>query len=259
MNAQAYVFDDGGAYEDFMGAWSRRIGDPFLDWLAPARGLTWADIGCGNGCSTEQLCQRVAPRAVEALDPSPEQVAHAATRLKDLPVTLRQGDAMALPLADGSVDAALMALVIFFVPDPARGLAEMVRVTRPGGLVAAYAWELLDGGFPWQPVWEAQERLGLPITRPPSAAVSRPEALEALWRAAGLTHVEVRRIEAERRFDDFASFWATYLKGPLRATLPGESLDALREEARKVLGCAETGEPVTITAFASAVKGRVPA
>jgi SAM-dependent methyltransferase len=254
-----YAFNDGGAYEDFMGVWSRRIGDPFLDWLAPAQGLAWADIGCGNGCSTEQLCQRVAPRAIEALDPSPEQLSHAAVRLKGLPVTLHQGDAMALPFADASLDAALMALVIFFVPDPARGLAEMVRVTRPGGLVASYSWEVPLGGMPWQGVWDAQERLGIPIIRPPSAEISRPEVLERLWRDAGLTGVEQRRIHAERRFEDFAGFWTTFLKGPLRATFPVERLDGLREETRKVLGCAETGEPITITAFASAVKGRVPA
>ena len=253
-----YVFDDGGAYEDFMGVWSRRIGDPFLDWLAPAPGLAWADIGCGNGCSTEQLCQRAAPRAVEALDPSPEQLAHAAVRLKGLPVTLRQGDAMALPLADGSVDAALMALVIFFVPDPARGVAEMARVTKPGGLVSAYSWEVPAGGMPWQRVWEAQERLGIPVLRPPSSEIARPEALLDLWRGAGLVEVAQRRIHAERRFEDFAGFWSTYLKGPLRATLPEDRLGALREETRRVLGCAETGEPVTITGFASAVKGRVP-
>ncbi|MEI6158551.1 MAG: class I SAM-dependent methyltransferase [Roseococcus sp.] len=253
-----YAFNDGGAYEDFMGVWSRRIGDPFLDWLAPAHGLSWADIGCGNGCSTEQLCQRVAPRAIQALDPSPEQLAHAAARLKELPVTLHQGDAMALPFADASVDAALMALVIFFVPDPTRGLAEMVRVTRPGGVVAAYAWDIPAGGFPWAAVWQAQERLGIPVTRPPSAAISDLEALAGLWRVGGLEGVESRHIQAERRFSDFGSFWATYLKGPLRATFPAERLDALREETRKVLGCAETGEPITITAFASAVKGRVP-
>lgn len=256
--SSTYTFHDGGAYEDFMGVWSRRIGDPFLDWLAPEPGLAWADIGCGNGCSTEQLCQRVAPRTIQALDPSPDQLAHAATRLKDLPVTLHQGDALALPFADASVDAAQMALVIFFLPDPARGLAEMMRVTRPGGLVATYAWDLPGGGMPWDIMLRAQEVVGIPLIRPPSAAVSELEALAGLWRAGGLEGVESRHIQAERRFPDFRSFWATYLKGPQRPGFPTERLDELREATRKLLGCAETGEPVTITAFASAVKGRVP-
>jgi SAM-dependent methyltransferase len=251
----SFSFDDGSAYEDFMGAWSRLVGEPFFDWLAPAEGLVWADIGCGNGCSTEQLCQRAAPGGVECIDPSAEQLAHAGALLKGLPVTLRQGNAMALPLADDSVDAALMALVLFFVPDPAQGVAEMVRVTRPGGLVAAHVWDWTTGGNPWDVVWRGEEGLG----RPPSHAISGLAPLEGLWRAAGLEQVEVRHIHAERRFADFAAFWASFLKGPLRATLSEERLEALRGAARAALGCAETGEPLTITAFASAVKGRVPA
>lgn len=258
MTSTPYSFDDGGAYEDFMGVWSRLISNPFLDWLAPAPGLRWADIGCGNGCSTEQLCQRVAPKSVEAIDPSPEQLAHATMLLKNQPVTLHQGDAMALPFADASVDAALMALVIFFVPEPARGVAEMRRVTRPGGTVAANAWELPAGGLPWEGVWQAHTTLGIPVIRPPSADISGLDTMGELWRSAGLDAVETRRIHAERHFPDFATYWTTFLKGPLRATLPAERLDELRERTKEVPGCTES-QPLTIKGFASAVKGRVPA
>jgi len=84
---------------------------------------------------------RCAPKDVQGVDPSEGQLAFARKRLARSPATFRLGDAMALPWADGRFDAAVMALVIFFVPQPARGIAEMVRVIRPGGGVCAYAWD----------------------------------------------------------------------------------------------------------------------
>ena len=72
---------------------------------------------------------------------------------------------MALPFPDDSFDAAVMALVIFFVPDPAKGVAEMVRVVRPDGPVATYAWDMMGGGFPMEPI-QAEKRARGPEARP---------------------------------------------------------------------------------------------
>jgi len=126
-------FDDGAAYEDFMGRWSLVAGNAFLDWLSPAPGLRWVDVGCGNGAFTELLVRRCQAADVQGIDPSEEQLAFARERLAGAPASFAVGDAMALPWADGRFDAAVMALVIFFVPEPARGIAEMVRVIRPHG------------------------------------------------------------------------------------------------------------------------------
>src|SRR5262249_10711925 len=139
-------FEDGAAYERMMGVWSRLAGDVFLDWLAPARGLRWVDIGCGNGAFTELLAARCAPARVEGIDPSEAQLSFARSRHTAGIATFRLGDAMALPYADNSFDAAVMALVLFFVPDPAKGVAEMIRVVKSGGSVSVYLWDFFGRG-----------------------------------------------------------------------------------------------------------------
>ncbi len=143
MGEPAIRFDDGAAYERMMGVWSRLAGEIFLDWLAPRARLRWIDVGCGNGAFTELLAERCAPVEVQGIDPSDAQLAFARARPAARVAEFRQGDAMALPFPDNRFDAAVMALVIFFVPDPEKGVAEMVRVVRPGGTVATYAWDVL--------------------------------------------------------------------------------------------------------------------
>ena len=143
-------FEDGTAYERYMGKWSQLAGEKFLDWLAPKSGMHWLDVGCGNGAFTEMLVERCAPASVYGIDPSEKQLAYAHTRPAANLAQFRQGDAMALPFPDDTFNAAVMSLVIFFVPDPATGVAEMARVVRPGGTVTAYAWDMPGGGFPYE-------------------------------------------------------------------------------------------------------------
>ena len=119
-----------------MGVWSRRVGEDFLEWLKLPAGLKCVDVGCGNGAFTELLAERCQPEEVQGIDPSPEQIAYARARHTARIAEFRQGNAMALPFPDDGFDAAIMALVIFFVPEPAKGVAEMARVVRPGGAVA---------------------------------------------------------------------------------------------------------------------------
>jgi ubiquinone/menaquinone biosynthesis C-methylase UbiE len=118
-------FDDGAGYERYMGKWSQLAGDTFLDWLAPAPGLRWLDVGCGNGAFTETLVERCAPASVDGIDPAAGQLAHARARPAARIAQFHQGDAMALPFPDDTFDVAVMPLVIFFVPEPAEGVAEM--------------------------------------------------------------------------------------------------------------------------------------
>ena len=259
MSEQQIRFDDGAAYERMMGTWSRLVGDLFLDWLAPRPGLRWIDVGCGNGAFTELLVERCAPAEVQGIDPSVEQLAYARARPAARVAEFRQGDAMALPFSADRFDAAVMALVIFFVPDPAKGVAEMVRVVCPGGTVAAYAWDILGGGFPNEPFRIEMSEMGVALPLPPSVNASRMEALQDLWAGAGLHAVETRKIEVQRTFADFDDFWTTSLGssvGPRIAAMPSSDVELLKNRLRAHLPADAAGR-ITYGAHANAIKGRV--
>jgi SAM-dependent methyltransferase len=261
MNDQQIRFDDGAAYEDFMGKWSLLAGNAFLDWLSPAAGLRWVDVGCGNGAFTELLVHRCAAREIQGIDPSEEQLAFARTRLAKGPAQFRRGDAMALPYADGAFDAAVMALVIFFVPDPAKGIAEMVRVIRPGGGVCAYAWDIVGGGFPYFALQDEMARLGQPPLWPPSVEAASLGALKASWTAAGLVDVETHELVVERTFADFDTFWAAARRGPgigpRLSEMSGGGGELLKKRLRARLEADASGR-ITYSARANAVRGRRP-
>jgi SAM-dependent methyltransferase len=261
MSSPPINFDNGATYEVFMGQWSQLVGDEFLQWLAPGRGLRWVDVGCGNGAFTEMLLERCAPVEVQGIDPSPEQIAFAVARVPSgSAATFRIGDSMDLPFADDAFDAAVMALVIFFVPDPAKGVAEMARVVGPGGTVSSYAWDILGGGFPYAAMSEEMETLGTPPLWPTSVEASRMEALRALWHGAGLTEIETRVISVERTYPDFDEFWRIAQTGPrvrprLASMAPGD-VQVLKERLRARLRADASGR-ITYGASANAIKGRV--
>ena len=253
-------FDDGAAYESFMGVWSRLAGEEFLRWLAPQRGWRWADVGCGNGAFTELLVERCAPKEVQGIDPSEAQLVFARTRLADAPAQFRQGDAMALPWADGAFDAAVMALVIFFVPDPAKSVAEMARVVRPGGSVSAYAWDILGGGFPYAALQEEMAAVDSPPAWPPSVEASRMTAMQSLWNDAGLVDVTTHEIVVQRTYADFEAFWSIARTGPrLSAAITDmapERREAFRSRLRERLTPDAAGR-ITCSARANAIQGKV--
>jgi SAM-dependent methyltransferase len=255
-------FDDGAAYERMMGTWSRLAGEIFLDWLAPRAGLKWIDIGCGNGAFTELIVARCAPAEVQGIDPSDGQLAYARTRSGAGKAKFRKGDAMALPFSDGAFDVAIMALVIFFVPEPAKGVAEMMRVVAPGGEIAAYAWDMAGGGFPLQPLQTELQAMGIPPVRPPSSDVSKMDALQRLWKGAGLVDVETRRIDVQRSFVDFDDFWTASTLGssiaPVVASMAPDDLRRLKDGMRARMKADGAGR-IVYGAWANAIKGRVPA
>ena len=251
-------FNDGAGYERLMGTWSRLAGAVFLDWLGAPPGLRWLDVGCGNGAFTSLICERCAPKAVTGVDPSPGQLDYARKREDTRGATYLQGDAMALPVADASFDAATMALALFFVPDPEKGVAELVRATARGAIVAAYNWAILDGGFPLAPLGAEMRAMGFPAPLPPSVETSRAERMQELWTAAGFANVETRSIEVQRTFDSFEDWWQICMLSPSAGDRireqPGEVQAELKERLRGKLP-ADTQGRITWTARANAVKG----
>lgn len=255
-------FDDGAAYEKMMGTWSRIVGEQFIDWVAPPPGLRWVDVGCGNGASTELLMRRCAPASVQGVDPSPEQLAYARDRAGAAGAEFQLGDAMALPYPDGAFDAAVAALVLFFVPDPAKAVAEMVRVTRPGGLVCAYMWNIPGGGLPHAAIGQELRAGGITPPMPPSAPISAMEPLRQLFADAGLTGIETVEITGQRRFENFDDWFATSLLGSsltiVAEQVGAQAMNAVKERVRGHYP-GEGDGPVTRTARANAIKATKPA
>jgi SAM-dependent methyltransferase len=262
MNDTPSLFNDGAAYERRTGRFSRQVGEQFLDWLAAPKALRWLDVGCGNGAFTEVLIARCAPAAVSGIDPSEGQLSYARSRPGLRTADFRAGDAQALPFADDSFDAAAMALVISFVPEPEKAAREMARVVKPGGIVATYMWDLPGGGIPIEPMYRALKSLGVAVAIP-GVEVSRGDGMRAVWEKAGLHSIDTRVIRIPVVYSGFDEFWDSFRvpEGPAGAAIrkmsPAE-LAELKAQVREQLPVAAADGSITYEAFANAVKGRVP-
>ena len=135
------VWASGAAYEPYVGRWSRLVAPEFLRWLAIRNGARWLDVGCGTGAVVEAILRQAAPSEVIGVDPSAAYVEYARARIIGPRVRFEVGAASALPFDDAQLDAVVSGLVLNFVPDAVQALAEMVRVTRQGGIVGAYVWD----------------------------------------------------------------------------------------------------------------------
>jgi len=261
MAGQQIRFDDGASYERMMGRWSRIVGTSFLDWLAPGPGLHWIDVGCGTGAFTELIAERCDPAGILGLDPAESQLEFARTRPSASLAVFRQADAMDLPVTERKFDVAIMALVIFFVPDPAKGVAELARVLKPGGTAAAYAWDVMSGGLPTEPILAELRAMGHAHPMPPRPEASRMDMLRQLWSSAGFENVEVKEIAVTREFADYDDYWAistlsAALKSAVAAMQPTDRND-LKRRVQTRLGAEPTGK-YSYTARANAIKGSLP-
>ena len=132
-------WDSGGAYEPYVGRWSRLVAREFIKWLAVAPGSCWLDVGCGTGALTQTVLEQATPGEVVGIDPSAAYIASAGARMSDNPrARLEIGDAQALRAATAAFDVVVCGLVLNFVSQSELAVAEMARVTRSGGSVAAY-------------------------------------------------------------------------------------------------------------------------
>ena len=262
MTETQSFFTDGEAYERMMGRWSRAAGTAFLDWLALPPDLRWVDVGCGTGAFTQLLLEKAQPREVRALDPSADQIAYARTTPAAEKVDFQVGNAQALPYGGGEFDAATMALVITFIPAPAKAIAELKRVVKPGGTIGTYVWDFLNGGSPQQPLREAIEATGVTLAHMPGHENSGREALGRLFGAASLDHAVTRMIEIDVTYPDFDTYWTSqtalanttvqYLR-----TMTATEVQRVKARLHECLPKDQSGR-ITYKARASAAKGRVP-
>jgi len=243
------------AYARFMGRFSEPLGVVFADFAGVGPGQTVLDVGSGPGALTTELARRTGATNVAAVDPSPPFVAALRERLPD--VDVRAAAAEDLPFADDTYDAALAELVVHFMSDPVRGLREMARVTRPGGVVAACVWDHDGGGSPLSTCWEAARDLDPDVVDESGLAGAREGHLEQLCTEAGLHEVEATLLSVEVPFSSYDEWWEPYTFGigPLGSyirQLDDAGREALRAHCAEVLPPA----PFTVRGSAWAVRAR---
>ena len=260
--AQDGMFSAGDAYERFMGRWSRELA-PLLVTLAGVRdGNVVLDVGSGTGALTAAVAAVAPSSRITGIDPAAPYVAFARARHPADLVRFEVGDARQLQFANGSFDRTLSLLVLNFIPDPPKALDEMIRVTRPGGTVAAAVWdygqgmEMLrvfwDEAIALSPAMDARDERHMPL--------SRKGELAALWREHGLQDVVEETLTIQTRFGSFDDYWSPFLEkqgpaGEYVASLPAGERDQLRLRLRRRLLGDGADRPIVLAARAWAVRG----
>lgn len=243
------------AYARFMGVYSERLADRFVDLLDLRTGQRVLDVGCGPGVLTTRLANRLGASSVLAIDPSAPFVE--ATRRRVPGVEVREGLAENLPFADDSFDLTVAQLVVHFMSDPVAGLAEMARVTRPGGRVAASVWDHGGGRGPLTTFWQAVRELDPQAHDESGMPGVREGHLAELFRQAGLDDIQPGNITVTVEFDSFEQWWAPYTLGvgPAGSYVAGLD-DRDREEVRRACRARLPEAPFEVDATAWTVLAR---
>jgi SAM-dependent methyltransferase len=259
------IWAAGDLYEPYVGRWSRLVAREFLEWLAVPAGMDWLDVGCGTCALTQTIVDNTDPNLVKGVDPSHSFIEYAKARVTSGPVSFEVGDAQSLPFDPASFDAAVAGLVLNFVPQPVRAVTEMARVTRPGGVIAAYVWDYAGKMELMRYFWDAAVALdpaAYELDEGRRFPICQPQALAELFATAGLHDVEVRSIDVPTEFRNFDDYWSPFLGGQAPAPAYAMSLNearrgALRDRIRSNL---PVGQDATIRLIARAwaVRGRKP-
>ena len=242
------------AYDRHIGRYGPDLAQALCDAAGVAEGQRALDVGCGPGALASELVRRLGIDAVAAVDPSPSFAEGCRARLPGLRV--EEAAAERLPFGDAAFDRALAQLVVNFMTDPAAGVGEMVRVTRPGGVVGAAVWDYAGAMTLLRAFWDAAVALD-----PAAAALDEgrsmpfctPEDLAGLWSGAGLADVDVAAVEAGADYDGFDDLWRALEAGvgPSGAYVLGLDVHgraALADELQQRLGVGS--RPFRLTARA---------
>lgn len=254
----------GESYDLYMGRWSRQVAPRFLDWLNPPDHLNWLEIGCGTGALSGAVMARCKPASFVGVEPSEGFLDQARANVTDGRAQFLQGDAQALPVNDESKDIIVSGLVLNFVPDKEKALAEMRRVARRGATIAFYVWDYPGGGMGlMRAFWTAATALdpnARDLTENRRFGFCTSEGLTALATAAGLTAVDCTAIEVPTVFQDFDDYWRPFTLGAGPApgycmNLAPDARERLKEKLSHSLPRDHDGS-IPLKARAWAVRGK---
>lgn len=245
--ASTFNARDAAVYERSMGRWSRRLAPGFYEFARIGDAPRVLDVGCGTGSLLFELADNPAHRALIGIDASTVYVAAAQASARDSRISIMHGDACAMPFEDSSFDAALSQLVLQFVPHPGEAAAEMRRVVREGGIVAAAVWNS-GGGMPHQRMfWDTAAMLdpaadalrGDIFNRP----MTRRDELYGLFESVGLRDVAERSVTIWMEFAGFSDFWDPIAggEGTLGKYVSGLDPDAAGRLATHLRAAYESG------------------
>lgn len=265
--SSAYHASDGAAYELFLGRWTARLARPLLDFAAFSPAGDLLEVGCGTGSLACAMAERWPGRRVVGLDIAEPYIAFARGRADGEWPVFQIGDSCRLPYRDAEFGGAAAQLVLNFVSDPQRAVAEMRRVTRSGGCLVAAVWDF-RGGLVYQRLfWDTAAGLDPAAAtardRLFSSALALPDGLVDLFSQAQLSKVERASLSIRMDYASFADYWQPLLggQGPVGTYAAGlaPALRARIEAAVRAayLSGAPDG-PRSMTATAWAVRGLVP-
>jgi ubiquinone/menaquinone biosynthesis C-methylase UbiE len=263
--AETKMFSAAAGYERFMGRWSRVLASQFAAFAGVKDGEQVLDVGTGTG-SLALAVEKIVPSAqVTGIDPSEGFIAFARQSAKSTRTRFEGGDAQGLRFPDASFDQAMALLVMNFIPDHAKAIGEMRRVTRPRGSVSACVWDYDAGMEMLRFFWDEVVALD-PAMAPKDerhTKLSRQGQLGELWRKAGLVDVEEKPIVIEQAYTSFLDYWEPFLRGAgpggaYVVSLPEPRRQSLEARLRARLLGERADGPFLLKARAWCVRGLVP-
>jgi SAM-dependent methyltransferase len=264
-DAEAKMFAVSAAYERFMGRWSRLLAPLYISFAGVKSRDRVLDVGAGTGSLALTLEARAGVKEVVGVDPSEGLIAFAQRNAGAGRTRFEVGDARALKFEDASFDRTMALLVMNFVPDHERAIAEMRRVTRPGGGVSACVWDYGEGMQMLRFFWDEAVALDPAADQKDERHMKlcRQGQLGEAWRRAGLTNVQEQALVIEQSYASFDDYWEPFLKGAGPAGAYAVSLSQDRREElasrlRKRLPGGRSDGTFALNARAWAVRGDVP-